>query len=199
MPVNGFLLPVDPFKSVVDDFVAHTFVKEHNLTEEAIQHFLQRCSRWLTYCTRYNQDAFINASVDLEYSEVHACLNGCVACTGAREGSPACDACGAATYKGNGASARTVNYWSMTTWITAMLADPQLGPAMVDNIAKAGQAAAEPMTGVRDWYNGSNFRTAVANGHLNSHTSVALTTDSRLADNSDFEGGHWLPLFLTWT
>lgn len=175
VPMNGVDLPVDQFKSLVDDFVAYTFVIEHNLTDAAVGHYLLQRSRLLTYRTPYKQNAFIYASLYLDEREVHACTNGCVAFTGARGGASACDACGAARYKRNGAPARTVKYWSLTAWLTAMLADPQLGPGMVEALAKARQAAAEPVTGVRDWYDGSNFRTAVANGLFNSDTSVALT------------------------
>lgn len=68
-----------------------------------------------------------------------------------------------------------MTYWSLTAWLTAMLADPELGPSMVDAMAKARQAATEPVSGVEDWYDGSNFRTAVANGLFNLNTSIALS------------------------
>lgn len=68
-----------------------------------------------------------------------------------------------------------MTYWSLTAWLAAMPADPQLDPGMGDAMAKARQVAAEPVTGVRDWYDGSTFLTAVANGLFNSDTSVALT------------------------
>lgn len=76
--------------------------------------------------------------------------------------------------KGNGAPAGPVVYWSLTAWFTAMLADPRLSPGMVKTIEEARRGATEPTPGLRDWYDGSTFRNAVAKGLFQNNTSVAL-------------------------
>lgn len=56
-----------------------------------------------------------------------------------------------------------------------MLEDPRLGPDMMEAMSDARHAATLPRAGLRDWYDGSTFRDAVAKGLFQSNTSVALS------------------------
>lgn len=56
-----------------------------------------------------------------------------------------------------------------------MLADPSLGPEMVESMAAAREAGTKPLQGINDWFDGENFHQAVASGCFSSDTDVALS------------------------
>lgn len=75
----------------------------------------------------------------------------------------------------NGLPGKTVEYWSLAAWLTMMLADPNTGPEMMSSMAAARDAATKPHDGISDWYDGENFRQAVAAGCFTADSDVALS------------------------
>ena len=76
----------------------------------------------------------VDSSVDLTTKKVDCCRNGCVAFTAGREALTECDICQAQRYRPNGQPAKQATYWSLLLWLRLMLADPAIGPGMVQSI-----------------------------------------------------------------
>jgi len=86
-----------------------------------------------------------------------------------------CDVCGAVRRLAVGTPGTQAVYWSLSSWLHTMLADPLLEHSMITAMADAIQAATSPADGVRDWYDGKTFREAVAAGLIDTDTCVALS------------------------
>lgn len=173
--VNGVAQSAELFKERVHDFMAYVFSSAHNLTREAIGDYLTQQSRLPLSRTPYLLESFVSQSVHLGEKHVDACRNGCLAFTASREGLTHCSACGAARRGPDGRPVKVVVYWPLTPWLRAMLADPVMGPGLVEAMARARAAAESPRDGVHDWWDGEIFRTAVAKGYFLSNTSIALS------------------------
>jgi len=159
----------------VDNFVAYSYIHHHRLPREAASdYFLQR-SRLVTHRTPRRLSEFVGASVDLHERRIDCCRNGCVAYVALRAQVDVCDVCGAARRLADGSPAKQAVYWSLSSWLLTMLADPVLGRSMITAMADAIKAAKSPADGVRDWYYGMTFREAVAAGLIDTDTCVALS------------------------
>lgn len=175
----GVALTPAEFCANIDDFVAFTFAVNYNLCRDALTDDLLQTSRLLVFRTPYKLHSFLKGSVHIHEAFVDACSGGCVAFIGPRQDATTCDACSEPRYKPNGKPAKQVVYWQIEPWLRMMVADPVVGPEMVRSMSKAPLAAWQELQGVRDWYDGRNFRAAVAVGHFPSDFSVAwsLSTD----------------------
>lgn len=172
---NGVCVPVDVFRAGIDNYVAYTFSVQHGLTRSATENYLRQRSRLTTFFTPQSLDAFAEASVDLHTLEVDSCRKGCLAFTGDKEDLDKCCFCAFPRFRGNGTAVKTTTYWLLASWLQNMLANPVIGPGMVRSMSRARSAATEPVAGVRDWYDGAIFRSAVSAGYFASITSVALS------------------------
>jgi len=172
---NGVCVSRLVFCENVDNYVAYTFIHQHNLTREAASDLLKKRSRHVTCRATTRLNAFVRSSVNLHERHVASCRNGCVALVSRRADMDACDACGADRRVATGSTASHTLYWSLAAWLRTMLADPEVGPSMTSAMADALQAAKLPLDGVRGWYDGNIFRKAVRAGLFNSDTCVALS------------------------
>ena len=173
--VNGVCIPHSAFCKRVDSFVAYSYIHHHRLTRAAASDYLKQRSRFVTHRTPRRLSEFVRASVDLHERRVDCCSNGCVAFVARRAQFDACDVCGSRRLLANGIPAKKAVYWSLSSWLLTVLADPVLGRSMTTAMADAIKAAKSPSDGVRDWYDGKNFREAVAAGLIDSDTCVALS------------------------
>jgi len=173
--VHGVCIPRAVFCERVDTFVAYSYIHHHRLTREAASDYLLQRSRLVTHRNPRRLFAFVGASVDLHERRVDCCRNGCVAYVARRGQADVCDVCGAARRLADGSPAKQAVYWSLSSWLLIMLADPVLGRGIITAMADAIKAAKSPADGGRDWYDGMTFREAVAAGLIDTDTCVALS------------------------
>jgi len=170
--VNGVCIPRAVFCKRVDNFVAYSYIHHHRLTREAASNYLLQSSRLVTYRTPRRLSEFVWASVDLRERRVDFFRNECVAYVARRGQADVCNVCSAARSLADGSPAKQAVYWSLSSWLLTMLADPVLGRGMITAMADAIKAAKSPADGVRDWYDGMTFREAVATGLIDTDTCV---------------------------
>jgi len=83
---------------------------------------------------------------------VDCCRNGCLAYTGERSQQTMRDFCKADRFYAYRKVTKTTRYFSIAAWMTMMLANLDIGPAMMDLMRKALLAVASGSTSRDDWY-----------------------------------------------
>jgi len=118
----------------------------------------------------------VQSSVNLATKKVDCCKYGCVAFTADRKPHTACDICETPRYKADGTPHKQATYWPLLPWLNMMLADPAMGPGMVQAMKDAREAAGtSPVDGFGDWFHGGSFRKLVQLGCFSSNTCIALS------------------------
>jgi len=195
---NGVCIPASVFEDNVDDFVAYNFIVQHCLSREATDDYLRQRRAAGTCGKSHLLNNMVAASVDLYHRKVDCCSAGCVAFTAGRQNLTECDICKAPRYRSDAKPHKQATYWPLLPWLRMMLADPDIGPGMVNAMKEAREAAGiSPVEDIRDWFSGAIFRKLVELGYFSTNTCVALSisTDGFQAwRQRGFEG--W-PIIIT--
>ena len=87
----------------------------------------------------------------------------------------ACDICKALRHRAEGDPHKHAIYWPLLQCLRMMLADSKIGTDMVKALKEAREAAAaSPVQGLRDWFDGATFRKLVELNYFPSNTCAAL-------------------------
>jgi len=172
---NSVWIPGSIFQDRADDFVAYNFIMQHCLSREAIGDHLRQRRAAGTCRTPHLLNSMVAEIVDLYEKKVDCCSAGCVAFTARRKNLKECDICKDTPYRSDGKPHKQVTYWPLLPCIRVLLADPDIGPGMVNAIKEAWEGAGtSPVENIRDWVNGAIFRHLVELGYFSTNTCVAL-------------------------
>lgn len=154
-------------------------------------------SRYATEKTPHLLYSLVDHAVSLKQEHVPCCTNGCMAFSGDDAGRTSCKYCLSPRRGENGEGERHVVYWDLSAWLACMLQDALIGTQMQRNMGVAREAAAAERTGVRDWYDGDNFRDAVRRGYFSTNTCVALSLSTDGFEAWRQKGFHGWPVIAT--
>jgi len=195
---NSVCIPGSISQDKADEFVAYNFIVQNCLSREAIGEHLRQCRAASTCHTPHLLNSMVAEIVDLYEKKVDCCSAGCVAFTARRKNLTECDICKDTRCRSDGKPHKQVTYWPLLPWIRVLLADPDIGPDMVNAIKEAWEAAGtSPVEDIRDWFNGAIFRHPVELGYFSTNTCVALNNSTHCFQawrQSGFEG--W-PVIVT--
>lgn len=177
MAVNEVQVSKKTFASTIRDFVVYTTRVQFVLVREATGALLRQRQdlRSRTHAT----PASLKSSAVTQRTKLYAARSkGCLARTTDHAGKDECPFCGTRRTSQTGFPVKQVVYWSLVPWLTAMLADPDLGPEMVPTTRRARQAASQPMDDIPEWYDGATFRKLDSDGFITADTDVALSNST---------------------
>jgi len=174
LKTNGVTLSADEFESHVEDFAAFSFPTDNGISRSGAEAFLkQRMNSSLKRRSLFLLNQLIHEPVHLEEKVVDCCRNGCLAYTGERSQQTVCGFCKADRFYANRKVAKTTRYFNIAALMNMMLANPDIGPDMMDLMRKARLAAASGSRSRDDWYKSDIFRILLAMGKFSSDTDVA--------------------------
>lgn len=122
--------------------------------------------------------SFARNSVKLHTTIVDACQAARLANSARRLAEETCEFYSARRRTPAGELITQVTLWTLIPWLTASLADLDLGREIIFTMRDARQAALEPVNRKWDTYDGSLFRTLVADGCTTLDSDVLLSISS---------------------
>jgi len=178
---DGVKVTIQAFKAVIKDLVFFTYRVQFRLTREATEAMLRQRRRELFSATPHKLNKLVRDTVSVHSRRVDACREVCVAFTAKHKSDDKCWICGAARYMSAGKPAKQVEYVSLIAWLTAILADPILGPEMVAtmNAARLNAARKDYNHPYADCFHGNNFQELYNGGCFSSDLdfAISLSTD----------------------
>jgi len=175
-PPNGVCIHRELFQESIDDFVAYNFFVQHCLSREATDDYLHQRRSSGACRTPHALNSMGQSSVNLETTKVDCCKSGCEAITASRQAYTSCDVCNTPWYRADATPQKQETYRPLLPWLKMMLADPSMGPGMVQAMKDAREAAGtSPVDGLGDWFHGATFRKLVELGCFSSNTFISLS------------------------